>query len=314
MRTSNYRKKVEIDKKTLRMIIGGLIALVFASVIIFFVYFHVDTVEVMGSSYYSEDEIKEMVLRGPMAKNSVLAPMLYTKHDTDDIPFVEAIDVSQVNYHTICISVREIQPVGCIKYLDCFMYFDRSGAIIESSVERDMRVPFFEGMEISNVAFGDQVPFADESLLNTSVSLSRIFAKSSDIPEHISFDEAGNITLIYGSITAMLGPDKYLEDKMTRLIAILPKVAGQTGILHLENVTDDKKMITFERALTPEEQAALDAESAGTDEENQNDSSWNSGSEESDSGYSSSDSGESLENDGYDNSWDSGENDSSYGE
>lgn len=302
MRTSNYRKNIEIDKKTFRMIVVGLITLAVVSVITFFVYFHVDTVEVMGSSYYTEDEIKEMVLKGPLAKNSVLAPMLYTKHDTEDIPFIEGIDVSQVNYHTICISVQEIQPVGCIKYLDSFMYFDRSGIIIESSVERDMRVPFFEGMEIKNVSFGDQVPFADESLLNTSVSLARIFAKSNDIPEHISFDEAGNITLIYGSITAMLGPDKYLEDKMTRLIAILPKVAGDAGILHLENVTEDKKMITFEKSLTPEEQAAQEAqgETDSTDAEDITD--VESQDEEWDSGYSSSEFNDSGSGD-YGNSY-----------
>ena len=34
---------------------------------------------------------------------------------------------------------------------------------------------------------------------------------------------------------------------MTRVIAILPKLSGEKGILHLENVTDSSKLITFER-------------------------------------------------------------------
>ena len=40
-----------------------------------------------------------------------------------------------------------------------------------------------------------------------------------------------------------------LEDKMTRVIAILPQLAGQKGILHAENVTDSVKTITFEAEI-----------------------------------------------------------------
>ena len=50
----------------------------------------------------------------------------------------------------------------------------------------------------------------------------------------------------------MLGKDEYLEDKMNRVLAILPKLSGQKGILHMENVTENSKIITFEKD-TPEE-------------------------------------------------------------
>lgn len=57
----------------------------------------------------------------------------------------------------------------------------------------------------------------------------------------------------------MLGKDEFLEDKMTRAIAILPLIEGRKGILHLESVTDTVKTITFEEEVkekTPEELAA----------------------------------------------------------
>ena len=47
----------------------------------------------------------------------------------------------------------------------------------------------------------------------------------------------------------MLGKDEYLEDKMIRVSAILPKLSGEKGILHMENVTDSSKLITFEREM-----------------------------------------------------------------
>lgn len=310
MRTSKYRKK--IDKKKLKIITGALLALIMAGVTAFFVYFHVDTVEVMGSSHYTEDEIKEMVLRGPLAGNSVLAPVLYSKHDTEDIPFVDAVVVSQVNSHTICISVKEKQAVGCVPYLDCYVYFDRQGTVVETAVERDMRTPFFEGVSLENIVINEKLPLENEGILNTSVSLAQIFAKNDDIPDHITLDDNGNIVLEYGSIKAQLGQDRYLEDKMTRLIAILPKISGQAGILHLENVTDTKKIITFEKELTAEEQAAKDQEDASEgsqsgeeDYDSSNDSDYN-----YDSGYNTDSSYNSGTDSSYssDYNYDSGEN------
>ena len=79
----------------------------------FFTYYQVDEVQVMGSSHYSEKQIRKMVLRGPLASNSVFAPLLYTKQNTKDVPFVEGYTVTRLNRHTICVSVKEKDIVGC---------------------------------------------------------------------------------------------------------------------------------------------------------------------------------------------------------
>ena len=258
MRTSNYRKK-RISKKTWKYagaVFGSILA---AGLIFFFAYFKVDEVEVMGSSHYSEKEVRKMVLRGPLASNSVLAPLLYTKRETEDIPFVKGYVVSQVNRNTICISVKEEKPVGCIPYLDSYIYFDRNGIFIESSKKRDETIPYFDGISVKHVIKDEELPIKGKTVLNTAVALATIFQKNETIPDHIEFDENYQISLLYGDITVMLGKDEFLEDKMTRAVAILPLIAGRKGILHLESVTDTEKTITFEEEVkekTPEELAA----------------------------------------------------------
>lgn len=76
-----------------------------------------------------------------------------------------------------------------------------------------------------------------------------LFCQNDSLPDHIQFDESYEISLLYGDITVSLGKDVNLEDKMTRVIAILPQLAGQKGILHAENVTDSVKTITFEAEI-----------------------------------------------------------------
>ena len=115
-----------------------------------------------------------MVLRGPLASNSVFAPLLYTKQNTKDVPFVEGYTVTRLNRHTICVSVKEKDIVGCIPYLDSYIYFDRNGIFVEGSTERDEKIPFFDGIKVKKVIQNEKLPIKDETVMNTAVALSTI--------------------------------------------------------------------------------------------------------------------------------------------
>ena len=245
MRKSNYTKK--LSKKTKKIIGGILAAVLLAGVIFFFSYFRVTNVEIMGSTHYSDGEIKEMALDSPFAGNSILAVLLHSPVTVEDVPFVEGFSITRLNRNTICVSVKEKKAVGCIPYLDSYIYFDRNGIFIESSRTRDESVPYFGGIQVSRVIKDEKLPIKGTTVLNTAVSLATIFQKNQMLPDHIEFDENYQISLVYGNITVILGDDKYLEEKMNRVAAILPKLSGETGILHMENVTDTSKTITFER-------------------------------------------------------------------
>lgn len=233
-------------KKITAYIVGlGLLA----AAVVFFTYYKVDSVQVRGTTHYSDEEVKKMVLRGPLASNSVLAPMIYSTTDTDDVAFVDAFKVTQINRNTICISVKEKKPVGCIHYLDSYVFFDRNGIFVEGSKTRDESVPYFDGIQVNSVVMDEKLDIKGDSVLNTAVALSTIFQKNEMIPDHIQFDSSYSISLIYGDITVQLGKDEDLEEKMNRVIAILPNLTGKKGILHMESVSTDTN--TFEEEKEP---------------------------------------------------------------
>lgn len=257
---------MKVSKKNQLKVTGLIAVLLLAGVIFFFTYYQVDEVQVMGSSHCSEKQIKKMVLRGPMASNSVLAPLIYTKKNTKDVPFVEGYTVTRLNRHTICVSVKEKDIVGCIPYLDSYIYFDRNGTFIESSTERNEKIPFFDGIKVKHVIYNEELPIKDKMVMNTAVALSTIFQKNDKIPDHIEFSDDGQISLLYGDITVKLGKDEYLEDKMTRVLAILLLISDKKGILHAENVNDNSKMITLEQE-TDETTDSSETWTGGYDEE-----------------------------------------------
>ncbi len=247
MRKSNFGKKnplKKMSKKAKKIAAGMAGVIILSAAIAFFSYYKVDSVEVRGTTHYTDDEIKKMVLRGPMASNSVLAPLIYSTTNTSDVAFVDAFKVTQLNRNTICISVKEKKPIGCIHYLDSYIYFDRNGTFIEGSKTLDKTVPYFDGIQVNKVVMDEKLDIRGETVLNTAVALSTIFQKNDMIPDHIQFDSSYSINLIYGDITVQLGKDENLEEKMNRVIAILPKLSGKKGILHMESVSMDTN--TFE--------------------------------------------------------------------
>ena len=264
MRISKYRKKIKINKHFWKWAAGVLAAVCLAGGIFFFTFFKVKKVEVLGNSHYTQTEIQEMVLKGIFADNSVLAPMLYSRGNVEGVAFVEGYSVARINRNTICISVKETKTVGCIPYLDSYIYFDRNGVFVESSKIRDETVPYFDGITVKRVVKGEKLPIKGTTILNTAVALATIFQKNQMLPDYIRFDENNQISLMYGDIEVMLGKDEYLEDKMARVVAILPKISGKKGILHVESVSEHIKTITFEEEM---EEITAENWNGGYDEE-----------------------------------------------
>lgn len=247
-----------MSKKTKKIIAGVIGAGILVAMIAFFSYYKVDSVEVRGTSHYTDEEVKKMVLRGPLASNSVLAPLFYSTTNTDDIIYVDAFKVTQLNRSTICISVKEKKIVGCIKYLDSYIYFDRNGIFVEGSQTRDETVPYFDGIQVNKIVMDEKLDIKGDTVLNTAVALSTIFQKNDMIPDHIQFDSSYSISLIYGDITVQLGKDENLEEKMNRVIAIMPKIQGKKGILHMESVSTDTN--TFEEEKEEQDNTEITAE------------------------------------------------------
>ena len=233
MRTSNY-KKIKFTKSAAKKTGLAVGAILLAGIIFFFSFFHVTHVEVMENTHYSKKELKKMILTGAFSSNSILAPITCSKAKVENVPYVESYSVSRSGRNSIVIGVKEKNVVGCIPYLDSYIYFDRNGKFIESSRTRDESVPYFEGITVKKTVMNEKLPIKD-AVLNTAVALSTIFAKNDMTPDYIELDEDYSINLIYGDMTVKLGKDRYLEDKMNRTIAILPQITGEKGILHMEN-------------------------------------------------------------------------------
>ena len=232
------------------LVIVLILGLVAAAVVVFFRAFLIEDVRVEGNLRYTEDEIKSLCMVGPLAQNSILMSVFQKQIDLSDRAFLDHVSVEYIDRHSILLRVKETNLVGMFEIRGYYYYFDQYGKVTEVLTEPDEEegkyVPKIIGLGASNIGLEHVIVFEEPQALNTITAIRNVIARYEICPDIVEFDADMNITLHYGDITALLGPDVLLEEKMIRVGGILPHLEGYKGVLHLENFTRDTENIVFD--------------------------------------------------------------------
>ncbi len=252
-------------RKLYRIIIEAVAGILLIFVLVFFLGFRVTGVQVEGNSFYSDDQIKNMVLDAPIAKNSILAGFLNTEKNTKDAVMIDSITVSRVNRNTLLLQVKEKQMIGYIEFQGQCVNFDRQGIIQIITEDPLENVPRIEGINVKEAIQGERLTGINTSKLNTILSVGKMLEKMEEKPDRLAFNELNQLVMYYGDIEVRLGDDENMDEKINRLVGILPELEGMSGILHLENTTEDSESVVFDDAT--QEDTSGDEEEGGSYDE-----------------------------------------------
>lgn len=231
------------------LIAAGVIALILIAAAIIWEYFGVEKVSVTGNTQYTDEEIEDMVMTGPLGHNSLYLFFRYRNRSVRDVPFVERMDVAIDSPTEVTINVYEKAVAGYVKYLGRYMYFDRDGIIVEASTEMIPGIPYVTGLSFDECVLYEPLPVKDKEVFSVILSLTQLFDKYEINADRIYFDDSMNITLYFGDARVIIGSVENIDEKMMKLKSVLPSIMGMTGELHLENysVEKDEGYVTFER-------------------------------------------------------------------
>ena len=141
-------------RKLYRIIIEAGAAALLIFVLVFFLGFRVTSVQVEGNSFYTDDQIKNMVINVPLAKNSILAGFINTEKSTKDASMIDSIRISRINRNTLLLQVEEKQMIGYIEFQGQCVNFDRQG-IIQIITDAPLEnVPKIEGIDVKEAEIG----------------------------------------------------------------------------------------------------------------------------------------------------------------
>lgn len=206
----------------------------------------VTTVYVEGNVHYTNEEIMEMVMEGSYGHNSLYLSFKYKDKSIEGIPFIEKMDISILDPHTVKIEVYEKALAGYVEYLDRYMYFDKDGIVVESSTEITKGIPMVTGLSFDHVVLYQVLPVENEEIFGDILSITQLVNKYNLSVDRIFFGIDGTLTLYFEQVKAAFGTGENLEAKVMELQYLLPELVGKSGTLRMENYTEETKTITFE--------------------------------------------------------------------
>lgn len=228
------------------VLLGVVIFLLVAFLLIYFLC-PTKNVTVEGNTRNNEFMLAATILNDKYSENAVYVYVKNNLFPVKNIPFVESYRIKLKNRDSVEIDVREKELYGVIESeAGQYVYFDSNGTVVEVSDVLFDDVLSVSGISCEEAAVGDTLPI-EESALKGVLTLAKNLKKK-DIPlSALTFDENGDIWMLYNGIFINFGDTDNLPEKVTRISIILPKIEGQTGILHLEDYSTEHTDIIFEK-------------------------------------------------------------------
>lgn len=217
--------------------------------------FTLKEVKVSGNELYTDRQIKDSVLNDEYSWNTLYVVFKYKLFQMREIPFIDEMEIEFVSPHTIQIKVYEKAIIGYIEANDQNVYFDKDGFVVEISKRLIENVPKVEGIVCREVIVYEKLNLDDEHALSLLLTFSQQLEKYELVPQTITFGENNNLSADFGDIKAQIGSSDYLVEKVMRLDAIMPKLSGKRGTLHLENWTP----LTTDAVFAPARRVDKDA-------------------------------------------------------
>ena len=244
MRKKRRRKKIGRVILTALLIIAFVIAL---GAILVWKVFVVKSVTVKGNEIYSDKQIEDWVLDKEYSWNSLYVYFENKLNKTEEIPFVDSLQIHLKSPQKLEITVVEKGILGYIYVpsLGKNAYFDKDGFVVEISSEIIEGVTKISGLSVDTAELYKKLSIGDNSkLLRTLLNVTQLLKKYERIPETILI-QSGNVYLNYGQIQVNLGSGTDLNEKILRMDQILPQLDGASGMLHLETWSENNTDIYF---------------------------------------------------------------------
>lgn len=207
----------------------------------------ITTVYVEGNVHYTNEEIMEMVMDGRYGNNSLFLSLKYKDKGMEDIPFIQAMDVTIEAKDTVRITVYEKAMAGYVSYLGQYVYFDKDGIVVETSTEKTDGIPQVTGLQFDHVILHEPLPVENPDIFSEILNITQQLERYSMSADRIYFDSDYRVTLLFGEARVALGDSQYIDEKIMKLQYILPELVGKKGTLDMREYSEDTKSYSFEQ-------------------------------------------------------------------
>ena len=234
--------------KTAAIVLGVILAIVLLIGILLFAT-QIKEIEVTGNQHYTEEQIIDLIFDEKWSKNSAYCYYENKFQEPKSIPFIEEYKVEFQSPSKVRVVVFEKSVVGYVSYMSSYMYFDKDGIIVESSVDQLPGIPWITGMEFGHIVLHQPLPVANQDIFDQILNLTQVLSVNGVRVDKINYHSFLEAELTIGDIIVELGNDDDLNGKVSELSDILPELTGLSGTLYLDSYDENNSnpMYTFKK-------------------------------------------------------------------
>lgn len=233
------RHKIHIVPIVILVIL--LIGLLYAST------YTLSSVEIVGCRLSSEKEIESTIKQEALMNNTLLLYLYNRFGDTEEIPFVQKLDIDFVGKHKVKVNVYEKSVAGCLEYMENYVFFDKDGIVMETSKERHEGVPYIKGLTIKSWQLGEKLPIENKKKFDMILNITQLLDKYELDIQGIEFTADSEIILRKDNIEIELGDGSNLAVQLMNLGSILDSegLEGRTGVLYMKDYSLENPIASF---------------------------------------------------------------------
>ena len=210
MKHNSYRRITGFFTKT-----SILLACILGVLSFFFIKFRLDTITVIGSKYYTEQELVDRITDSPLASNTLLFYLTHRFGEQKRIPYIEQMDYVMIDTHTMEVQVYEKILVGCVKVMGQYMYFDKDGYVTDSTNLTDeyarnkVRLQLLPLMQQINPAASANIARSATHLADAAHIYNKVIEGNC---RHMVEPKDGGIDIDIASLQAVDAPETHLYE------------------------------------------------------------------------------------------------------
>lgn len=207
-------------------------------VIIFISAFRLENIAVTGSNRYNKDQIVEWLINSELDNNTLAMYLKYKYFSDIRIPFVEKLSMKIEDKNSITIRVYDKKIIGCIEFMEDYLYFDKDGIIVESTSDRLEDIPMIKGLKYQKIVLNEKLEVQKEELFEVILNLTQQIEKRELKVDSISFNKQFEVTVDMGDIKALLGKRSTYDDILAKLKNIVNEANGKKLTIDMRTGTD----------------------------------------------------------------------------
>lgn len=203
------------------------------------------TITVTGNGNYSADMIKKDIFSNVITENTLYQRIMGLIDKSVKLPYLDAYEIKYEGLDKMTVVVYEKEPVAYFITDAGNVLFDKDGIILRIQAEPPAGIPCIDGIKAEKTEQFKPVSLEDADIFPMIKNLVAQLRKNNLSPDRILLNDKNEMEIFFGNINVKLGTDASLENKISRLIALMPSIEGKSGILYMEDVDENTDKISF---------------------------------------------------------------------